>query len=43
MNLVETDGKIGIKNLLQSIVQFFIRKYPDLGAYSGTFMKLLYD
>jgi hypothetical protein len=29
MNLVEADGKIGIKQLLQAIIIFFIRKYPQ--------------
>jgi hypothetical protein len=43
LNFVTADGKIGIKHLLQAIVLYFIRKYPDLGKYAATFMKLMYD
>lgn len=43
LTLVEQDGKIGIKHLLQAIVQYFIRKYPEQAVYAATFMKLLYD
>jgi hypothetical protein len=43
LELISTDGKIGIRHLMQSIIQLFIKKYPSLGVYSGTFMKLLYD
>jgi hypothetical protein len=43
LNLIAADGKIGIKHLFQAIVQYFIRKYPDLSKYASTFMKLMYD
>ena len=43
INLVSADGKIGIKHLLQAIVLYFVRKYPDLIKYAATFMKLMYD
>ena len=43
LSLVQQDGKIGIKHLLQSIVLYFIRKYPDMSKFAPTFMKLLYD
>ena len=43
IDLVSADGKIGIRHLMQSIVQFFVRKNPQMSVYSGTFMKLLYD
>jgi hypothetical protein len=29
--------------MLQAIILFFIRKYPEQGSYSATFMKFLYD
>ncbi len=28
---------------MQSVIQFFIRKNPSMGKYSGTFMKMMYD
>lgn len=43
LSLVTNDGKIGIRHLMQSIIQLFIRKHPSIGVYAGTFMKLLYD
>jgi len=43
LQLVQEDGKIGIKQLLQAIVLFFVRRHPDGAKYIGTFMKLLYD
>jgi hypothetical protein len=41
--LVTQDGKISIKHFMQSIILFFVRKYPDMGKYAATFMKLLHD
>ena len=29
LNLVEADGNIGVKQMLQAIVIFFIRQYPE--------------
>lgn len=44
LKLVEQDGKLGPKHLLQSIILFFIRRYPtEMGQYAATFMKKLYD
>lgn len=43
LTLVQSDGKIGIRHLMQSIIQLFIRKHPNLGVFAGTFMKLMYD
>ena len=43
MELLKVDGKIGIKHLMQAIVLYFIRRYPQQGVYSGTFCKLLFD
>ncbi len=43
LQLIAQDGKIGIRHLLQSIVQYFIKKYPEMIKFAGTFMKLMYD
>lgn len=43
LNLVATDGKIGIKHLLQAMVLYFMRKHPELQKFAPTFMKLMYD
>ena len=44
LKLVEQDGKLGPKHLLQAIILFFIRRYPtEMGQYAATFMKKLYD
>lgn len=43
LDLISLDGKLGIKHLFQSIVQFFMNKYPDMQKFAGTFMKLIYD
>lgn len=43
LDLLKTDGSIGIKHLMQSIVLYFIRRYPQQGVYAGTFCKVLYD
>lgn len=43
LSLVQQDGKIGIKHLMQAIILYFVRKNPDYAKYSQTFMKLLYD
>lgn len=43
LNLVKTDGEKGPKRLLQSIIIFFINKYPDQKKYASGFCKLLYD
>lgn len=43
LQLVQHDGKIGIKHLLQSIVLFFVRRHPETEKFAGTFMKLLND
>jgi hypothetical protein len=39
--LVQQDGKIGIKHLLQSIILFFTKRHPEQIKFAGTFMKLL--
>ena len=41
LTLVQQDGKIGIKHLLQAIVLFFTKRHPELIKFAGTFMKLL--
>ena len=43
LSLIEADGKIGIKQLLQAIIIFFMVKYPDQQKYAATFMTLLYE
>ena len=43
VSLVQQDGELGIKHFFQSVILFFIRKYPSTTAYCDTFMKLLYD
>ena len=44
VTLVHQDGKkVGERHLMQSIVLFFIRRYPSYGVYAGTFCKLLYE
>lgn len=39
ITLVQQDGKIGIKHLLQSIIQYFFRRFPDQEKFVPTFMK----
>jgi len=41
LTLVQQDGKIGIKHLLQSIILFFIRRHEEQVKFAPTFMKLL--
>jgi hypothetical protein len=43
MELVKQDGTRGGKQLLQAVILFFTRKYPEMGKFATTFMKLLYD
>lgn len=43
LNLVQSDGKVGIKHLLQAIILYFVRKHPDCVKFAPTFMKLMYD
>jgi len=43
LKLVKEAGEKGIKRLWQTIVLFFISKYPDQQKYLDTFLKLLYD
>ena len=43
IKLVESDGKMGRQHLMQCIVLYFIRRYPNYGVYAGTFCKVLYD
>lgn len=44
ITLVQQDGKIGIRHLLQSIIQFFVNRFPaEMMKFAGTFMKLMYD
>lgn len=43
LSLVEADGKIGIKQLLQSIIIFFMKQYPSQQQFAATFMKHLYE
>lgn len=41
INLVQQDGKIGIKHLLQSIILYFQRRHTEQTKFVATFMKLL--
>ena len=43
LKLVQKDGELGPKRLFQSIVLFFINKYPEQKKYASRFCKLLYD
>ena len=43
MKLVKSDGEIGIKRLLQTIVLYFIKREPGQQKYLNAFMKLMYD
>jgi hypothetical protein len=43
VSLVQSDGDLGIKHFMQSIIQYFVRKYPDQKKYATTFLKTLYD
>jgi hypothetical protein len=42
MALVQQDGKIGIKHLLQAIILYFTKRYStEMSKFASTFMKLL--
>ena len=41
LTLVQQDGKIGIKHLLQAIVLFFTKRHPEQVKFTSTLMKLL--
>jgi hypothetical protein len=41
LTLVQQDGKIGIKHLLQSIILFFVRRHPEQLKFVPTLMKLI--
>jgi len=43
LKLVQTDGEVGIKRLIQTIALYFVKRDPTQQKYLGTFMKLLYD
>ena len=43
LKLVQADGEVGIKRLIQTIALYFVKKEPDQQKYLSTFMKLLYD
>jgi len=43
LRLVKSDGEIGIKRLLQTIVLYFIKRDPTQQKFLNAFMKLLYD
>ena len=41
--LLEADPELGVKHLFQTIIQFFVNKYPDQQNYTATLCKKLYD
>lgn len=43
LDLVERDGKVGIKRLLQVFVRFFILDCTELNKVGPTFMNKMYD
>ena len=43
MKLVQADGELGIKRLIQTIALYFVKRDPSQQKYLGTFMKMLYD
>jgi hypothetical protein len=43
LQLAQTDGDLGIKHFMQSIIQYFVRKYPEQKVYANTFLKTLYE
>lgn len=42
-NFVDADGESGVKHFVQSMVDFFINKYPKLEVAIPSFMKFVYD
>ena len=43
LRLVKSDGEIGIKRLLQTIVLYFVKRDPTQQKFLNAFMKLMYD
>jgi len=41
--LLEADAENGIKHLFQTMIQFFVNKYPDQQKFTATLCKKLYD
>jgi hypothetical protein len=41
ISLVQQDGKIGVKHLLQAIIMYFQKRHVEQAKFASTFMKLL--